>query len=1599
MDINRILLLIFLSCILNAEPVPSTTISDHNITYDLNRIGDYGYPDNPLYDRAKGYLLKGKAKTAVTNYGNFISWDYHPGGLWGEYGYLPNLSFAVGVPGHEYSSAWSSLGYSSWLQGSNNNSLWFSTDAYNAWMEGVNDPVNDIGNYKTIVYNTVVDIGNGERGHNDRGDIAEQKNSLSEIDYQGGTQWFLDHGLGRLYLFLDDTSLNPNYASSGVGLAFPWSIRPKFKSRAEINAGVQLDLYEYGDDQEEWTEDDDYVYYGANTAESWLTRDNGAQLSDWQPTTNSRYNSHNLDVFAGELFGTTGFTDSADPNPVLAHSNFTSTWPEKYNMETGDYEKFWPGWWADEYYGENPGSWAELGITDCDADRLDDDCWKPVRGRHISDMDVYMEFDDRWAHLGNQVINNKYEQTGYPMGLKVKSMAHSYGISYAEDVMFVTVKVRNESGDFCAFEKDKNGLAIPVFDNDGNVVCDEGMIMPDGTKLRRGKGFDYKDLYLGFYMDADVLSTDASGSFNVHTNDDDYMRYIECLTSKDVYPDGCPEVQGNQLRISMAIIGDYDGVSNSASGYSMEDDEVKGGGDFGVVAVQLLDSPYATEPVDLDQDGFNDIFPGEKLKMTDWHWFDWYNRPGVVSAESNNNCCAGEPGRHVALNKELIQYQLMAGDNTNLTSAEKTRYFHTANPQTDLDSELNPHFDSLEGLEQTSYFQNGAEGLDALLQMTTGPFDLDVGEQVNMSFVVLFGANIEDLKENAETAQILYNNHYSMPPSPSIPDAPELTASSETYSVTLSWDATAESSVDYFTNLPDFQGYRIYRSLDGGYTWGDTLYNVDGKVGWYPLVQFDLDDDISGTDPLAPWVNLGNNSGLQYTFTDTGLFAYNDHCYAITAYDSGLEPGDYDDQWYDFSDGFPSQESSINANKICLNLSTLEIYNPPTDVLFEAAELNIGISNIEYIVHNDEISGLFKFEIQADLDLGTYLSSPILNPELYVYEVNTLGNLISTISYQVTELSESELDSLLDMPGADLDSINDIIYLPDYIASELPIYPIDFEIDTFLDVLGMYVKIQNYNHYLPSGNDVPIKDIIYSDESLKERVNIMMRYKTNLTAFFQRPYFDYKIEFNTTPVDTAYRVLALSGCDHQIDENGDEFKTLLPFKFVNLTLDQDVLLWHYDKGIEEGLIQYGEVYSGSCDGCNQAQDEVCVFDQCIERTGYKNCSWERNEILHLTDIVYTTNDPDGDDEKFYELLIYPDVNKYFEYVGVDFSEIDTWNENDNYSAGEIVLHEGMLWELTEFATTSNHPDLWYDENGDYVNDNPWQMLYPWEDGDYIEIITPKMLHDGDSWLVDMSKIGDCTADLGNVNDDNNINILDVVRIINVVVGNAEFATNQNCTADINNDGMIDLLDSVALINIIMGYNDISLSGTGGSKQIDINVGLNLINIHSDEAFGGVQLDLEGDYSFTNIDFPSGWELYQGDRGIIAININRQGEKSDLILSYEGDLKIINHLASDLFGNLLASKVIGIPHKYSLNHPYPNPFNPTTTFSFAIPVDNEVTLTIYNLQGREVVSLINANMDAGYHSVVWNADSYSSGVYFVKMVAGEYVNTQKLMLVK
>ena len=69
----------------------------YNRADPLTKIGEYAYPTNPLNDRAKGYLLAGKIKNAVTNFGNIIEGNYHPSGLWGDYASIWNVSFLAGV--------------------------------------------------------------------------------------------------------------------------------------------------------------------------------------------------------------------------------------------------------------------------------------------------------------------------------------------------------------------------------------------------------------------------------------------------------------------------------------------------------------------------------------------------------------------------------------------------------------------------------------------------------------------------------------------------------------------------------------------------------------------------------------------------------------------------------------------------------------------------------------------------------------------------------------------------------------------------------------------------------------------------------------------------------------------------------------------------------------------------------------------------------------------------------------------------------------------------------------------------------------------------------------------------------------------------------------------------------------------------------------------------------------------------------------------------------------------------------------------------------------------------------------------------------------
>jgi hypothetical protein len=89
----------------------------------------------------------------------------------------------------------------------------------------------------------------------------------------------------------------------------------------------------------------------------------------------------------------------------------------------------------------------------------------------------------------------------------------------------------------------------------------------------------------------------------------------------------------------------------------------------------------------------------------------------------------------------------------------------------------------------------------------------------------------------------------------------------------------------------------------------------------------------------------------------------------------------------------------------------------------------------------------------------------------------------------------------------------------------------------------------------------------------------------------------------------------------------------------------------------------------------------------------------------------------------------------------------------------------------------------------------------------------------------------------------------------------------------------------------------------------------------------------------------------------------------------------------------------IPSQMVLEQNYPNPFNPTTHFEFRIADFGFVSLKIFDLLGREVATLVDGRMEAGTHTVVWNALGFSSGVYFYRLQSGNSVLTRKLILLK
>jgi len=297
---------------------------------------------------------------------------------------------------------------------------------------------------------------------------------------------------------------------------------------------------------------------------------------------------------------------------------------------------------------------------------------------------------------------------------------------------------------------------------------------------------------------------------------------------------------------------------------------------------------------------------------------------------------------------------------------------------------------------------------------------------------------------------------------------------------------------------------------------------------------------------------------------------------------------------------------------------------------------------------------------------------------------------------------------------------------------------------------------------------------------------------------------------------------------------------------------------------------------------------------------------------------------------------------------------------------------------------------------------------------------------------------------GDINGDGLINILDLVRCVNIILGIPPPPTSyEQWAADVNNDGLVNVVDVVAIVNIILGTGKplagrpapemgqavVSIGETSGYQGEWITVP---IEVSNSVPVAGVQVSLEYDPKLLTAGNAQTTERSQGFE--VAYNAS-SGDIVALIYSLSGDVIKAGHgsvitipvkvksNANDVSLRLkqvvLASKdansipmvvedetiVISIPPKtHVLLQNYPNPCYSETKIAYQLPKSSKVTLNIYNSTGQLVKTLVDEDQQPGYHKAQWNGKDkhgklVASGIYFYRMEAGEFTSTKKLVRLK
>lgn len=149
--------------------------------------------------------------------------------------------------------------------------------------------------------------------------------------------------------------------------------------------------------------------------------------------------------------------------------------------------------------------------------------------------------------------------------------------------------------------------------------------------------------------------------------------------------------------------------------------------------------------------------------------------------------------------------------------------------------------------------------------------------------------------------------------------------------------------------------------------------------------------------------------------------------------------------------------------------------------------------------------------------------------------------------------------------------------------------------------------------------------------------------------------------------------------------------------------------------------------------------------------------------------------------------------------------------------------------------------------------------------------------------------------------------------------------------------------------------------------------------------GGVFLSTNGGTYWTSV-----------NDGLAASHVGALAVIGGFLVAGTNDATWRRPLSEMVIASVTASPAL---REFKLNQNYPNPFNPSTTIRYALPQRSHVLLAVFNTLGQQVATLVNENEEAGYHDVRFDGSGVASGVYFYRLIAGEYVATKKFVILR